>query len=162
MKLIPASRARWTIAIDSSWSGLPKAPNIIAPRQSWLTEMPVRPSGRYSMGLLKWIACPLSLAERLSGSGREGAGPAGAEATARRSGRRAEALQGRVEDRLDQAGGAPDLADGDDQLEDLGEAQVLPDFPRLLRRGEQRLARRHHPGAVLVEDGAVVVLDQQL
>ena len=36
------------IRIDSSWSGLPQAPNIIAPRQSGLTSTPVRPSGRYS------------------------------------------------------------------------------------------------------------------
>jgi hypothetical protein len=37
------------ILIASSWSELPNAPNIIAPRHIWLTEMPVRPSGRYSM-----------------------------------------------------------------------------------------------------------------
>src|SRR5580700_10234929 len=37
------------ILIASSWSGLPNAPNIIAPRHSWLTETPVRPRGRYSM-----------------------------------------------------------------------------------------------------------------
>src|SRR3954469_24957644 len=37
------------ILIDSSWSGLPHAPNIIAPRQNWLTETPVRPNGRCSM-----------------------------------------------------------------------------------------------------------------
>jgi hypothetical protein len=36
------------IRIDSSWSGLPQAPNIIAPRQSGLTWTPVAPSGRYS------------------------------------------------------------------------------------------------------------------
>src|ERR1700761_5389064 len=109
MKLMPASRARWTIAIDSSWSGLPKAPNIIAPRQSWLTEMPVRPSGRYSMGFsLSGLAVHLSVAERLSGSGRSGRrrardGSAG----------RPQALQRRVEDRLDEVGVAADLADGD-------------------------------------------------
>src|SRR5918995_1017123 len=49
MKLIPAPRAAWMIRIDSSWSGLPQAPNIIAPRQNLLTETPVRPSGRCSM-----------------------------------------------------------------------------------------------------------------
>ena len=37
------------IRIDSSWSGLPQAPNIIAPRHILLTETPVRPSGRCSM-----------------------------------------------------------------------------------------------------------------
>src|SRR3954451_10134815 len=51
-KLIPASSARWMMRIESSWSGLPQAPNIIAPRHSLLTETPVRPSGRCSMGLL--------------------------------------------------------------------------------------------------------------
>src|SRR3954452_10784225 len=50
MKLIPASSARWTMAMDSSWSGLPQAPNIIAPRQSGLTLTPVRPSVRSCMG----------------------------------------------------------------------------------------------------------------
>ena len=34
------------ILIESSWSGLPMAPNIIAPRQYGLTLMPVRPSVR--------------------------------------------------------------------------------------------------------------------
>ena len=48
MKLIPASSAAWMIRIESSWSGLPQAPNIIAPRQSGLTSTPVRPSCRCS------------------------------------------------------------------------------------------------------------------
>src|SRR5579875_1001577 len=46
MKLIPASSARWMIRTASSWSGLPQAPNIIAPRHSGLTRTPVRPSVR--------------------------------------------------------------------------------------------------------------------
>jgi hypothetical protein len=46
-KLIPASRALWTIRIESSWSGFPMAPNIMAPRQYGLTSIPVRPSVRY-------------------------------------------------------------------------------------------------------------------
>src|SRR5215218_8756921 len=46
MKLIPASSAAWMMRIDSSWSGSPQAPNIIAPRHSLLTETPVRPSWR--------------------------------------------------------------------------------------------------------------------
>src|SRR3954454_2178786 len=50
MKLIPASSARWMIAMDSSWSGLPQAPNIMAPRQSGLTLTPVRPNVRSCMG----------------------------------------------------------------------------------------------------------------
>src|SRR3954469_24644673 len=49
-KLIPASSARWTMRIESSWSVLPQAPNIIVPRQSFETWTPVRPSGRYSIG----------------------------------------------------------------------------------------------------------------
>jgi len=46
MQLMPASTARWMIRTDSSWSGLPQAPNIMVPRQSWLTWTPVVPSGR--------------------------------------------------------------------------------------------------------------------
>src|ERR1700738_5216853 len=49
MKLIPASKARWMIRMDSSWSALPQAPNIMAPRQNGLTFRPVRPSVRYSI-----------------------------------------------------------------------------------------------------------------
>src|SRR4051794_30164996 len=37
------------ILIDVSWSGSPHAPNIMAPRQSGLTCIPVRPRLRYSM-----------------------------------------------------------------------------------------------------------------
>src|SRR5271166_4728590 len=44
-----ASTARWMIRTESSWSVLPQAPNIIAPRQSGLTCTPVRPSVRWSM-----------------------------------------------------------------------------------------------------------------
>src|SRR3954451_11464973 len=51
MKLIPASSARWIVRIPSSWSGVPQAPNIIAPRHSGLTWTPVRPSSRYSIDL---------------------------------------------------------------------------------------------------------------
>jgi hypothetical protein len=46
MKLIPASSARWMMRVESSWSVLPQAPNIIVPRQSFETWTPVRPSGR--------------------------------------------------------------------------------------------------------------------
>src|SRR4051812_42401664 len=49
MKLIPASSARWMMRIDSSWSVLPQAPNIIAPRHSGVTLTPVRPSVRLSI-----------------------------------------------------------------------------------------------------------------
>ena len=50
MKLMPASSAAWIVAIDVSWSGSPQPPNIIAPRHSGLTWIPVRPRLRYSMG----------------------------------------------------------------------------------------------------------------
>src|SRR5213080_92169 len=53
MKLLPASRAAWMIRIDSSWSGLPHAPNIIAPRQKLLIWTPVRPRGRSSIVMLR-------------------------------------------------------------------------------------------------------------
>src|SRR3954451_22401252 len=46
---MPASSAAWMMRIESSWSALPQAPNIIVPRQSFETWTPVRPSGRYSM-----------------------------------------------------------------------------------------------------------------
>jgi hypothetical protein len=49
-KLIPASRARWMIRIESARSSLPQGPNIIAPRHRGLTCTPVRPSGRNCMG----------------------------------------------------------------------------------------------------------------
>jgi hypothetical protein len=45
-KLMPASSAAWMIRVQSSWSGLPTAPNIIAPRHWTLTSMPVPPSVR--------------------------------------------------------------------------------------------------------------------
>src|SRR3954454_20765188 len=46
---MPASSAAWMMRIDSSWSGLPHEPNIIAPRHSLLTDTPVRPRGRGSI-----------------------------------------------------------------------------------------------------------------
>src|SRR4051812_43282663 len=49
MTLIPASRARWMIRIESARSSLPQGPNIIAPRHRELTCTPVRPSGRNCM-----------------------------------------------------------------------------------------------------------------
>src|SRR5436190_19639820 len=49
MKLIPASSARWMMRIESSWSVLPQAPNIIAPRHSGVTLTPVRPRVRVCM-----------------------------------------------------------------------------------------------------------------
>src|SRR5579875_1992699 len=52
---MPASRPRWMMRMLSSWSGLPQAPNIIAPRQSFETETPVRPSMRCSMAAPVWV-----------------------------------------------------------------------------------------------------------
>src|SRR5436190_17031580 len=52
MKLRPASSARWMIAMLSRWSGLPQAPNIMAPRHSGLTRTPVLPSVRSSVGFV--------------------------------------------------------------------------------------------------------------
>src|ERR1700735_1385930 len=49
MKLMPASIARSMIAMESSWSRLPQAPNIMAPRHSGLTLTPVLPSTRVFM-----------------------------------------------------------------------------------------------------------------
>src|SRR5271154_4373518 len=49
MKLIPASRAACTMRTQSSWSGFPHAPNIIAPRHSGDTRMPVGPRVRRSI-----------------------------------------------------------------------------------------------------------------
>jgi hypothetical protein len=43
MKFTPASRAAWMMRMLSSWSRLPHAPNIMAPRQCRLTWIPVRP-----------------------------------------------------------------------------------------------------------------------
>src|SRR6478609_2836546 len=76
MKLIPASRAVWMMRIDSSWSLLPQAPNIMAPRHSWLTETPVRPSRRWftaapylgRSGLAGRVDCP---ARRMGGGGNQ-------------------------------------------------------------------------------------------
>src|SRR3954464_6317806 len=78
MKLMPASRAAWMTAIDSSWSGLPHWPNIIAPRQRLLTCTPVRPKRRYLIALSlrhTWSARhdPTERADQVAGPGnREG------------------------------------------------------------------------------------------
>src|SRR3954447_8191639 len=70
MKLSPASSARWMMRIESSWSVLPQAPNIIAPRQSGLTCTPVRPRARSSMaatlrGSMSLLLLKLTLAPAL-------------------------------------------------------------------------------------------------
>src|SRR4051794_12017170 len=59
------------IRIDSSWSGLPQAPNIMAPRHSWLTETPVRPSRFWRMGLLLFLDGSRRKAPRGGGSDAE-------------------------------------------------------------------------------------------
>jgi hypothetical protein len=45
-KFTPWSSAAWMMREQSSWSGLPTEPNIIAPRQYTLTSMPVPPRMR--------------------------------------------------------------------------------------------------------------------
>src|SRR3954447_15710611 len=77
MKLIPASSARWMMRIDSSWSVLPQAPNIIAPRHSGLTLTPVLPRWRVStrriLGSYSWFFS--SGSPRSSASSRSFGGP---------------------------------------------------------------------------------------
>src|SRR4051794_23766959 len=50
------------IRIESSWSGLPQAPNIIAPRQRGVTLTPVEPRVRWFMAerLVRALRCTLS------------------------------------------------------------------------------------------------------
>ena len=52
----PGVERGWMMRIESSWSVLPQAPNIIVPRQSFETWTPVRPSGRSSMRVLLFQA----------------------------------------------------------------------------------------------------------
>src|SRR2546423_1064685 len=65
------------IRMPSSWSGLPQAPNIIAPRQSGETWTPVRPSGRYSIAPTVPVSvrgmAPFSYARRRMRGRRPGA-----------------------------------------------------------------------------------------
>ena len=51
MKLMPASSAALMMRTQSSWSGLPQTPNIMAPRQNSLTWTPLRPNGRVFMAV---------------------------------------------------------------------------------------------------------------
>ena len=76
MKLMPASSAAWMTATDSSWSGLPQAPNIIAPRQRGLTFTPVRPRVRYFIAASSSRATPGPLRRRTSGDAAEQPSPA--------------------------------------------------------------------------------------
>jgi hypothetical protein len=46
IRLMPASSALWMMRIESSWSGLPMAPNIMAPSAYGLIWIPVRPRVR--------------------------------------------------------------------------------------------------------------------
>src|SRR3954451_9084208 len=90
---MPASRAAWMIRIDSSWSGLPQDPNIIAPRHILLTETPVRPSRRWSIrffsrlvgsgtrsGVVGVAITNDRAIEVLATAGRDGAGPNASDA----------------------------------------------------------------------------------
>src|SRR3954449_5081926 len=76
MKFSPASRARSMIRIDSSWSLFPQSPNIMAPRHSGLTNMPVRPRFRCSIvpRLLRAAPPPPGPALSAPGGGGDGRG----------------------------------------------------------------------------------------
>src|SRR5215218_3939969 len=139
-KLIPASSARWTMRIESSWSGLPQAPNIIVPRQSFETWTPVRPSGRYSTEMLLFAVAGLGVVDDLGvGLGAELLGVRAA----------ADALVERV-DRGDLLGGQREVEDvevlGDAvRLDRLGDrAEAVLDVPAQddLRRGLAVLGRQ--------------------
>src|SRR3954464_4568295 len=74
---MPASSARWMMRMESSWSALPQAPNIMLPRQSGETWTPVRPSGRWSMSGLRDVAAEVL---KRDGVGLGPAAPAGFQA----------------------------------------------------------------------------------
>ena len=101
------------IAIESSWSVLPQAPNIIAPRHSGLTLMPVAPSLRCS------IAIGASQLSRITGC----------FAAATSSRRRTGVVYGRLQRDLGVLGGL-----GEDRGDRLGEG-----VERLLGLGLGRL-----------------------
>src|SRR3954453_10807269 len=95
MTLMPASSARRMIRMLSSWSGVPQAPNIIAPSVSGLTWTPVVPSRRYWLmrpprggGWTGWpgggarSACGAGWAFVPVGLAQRGAGVLGAEQAA--------------------------------------------------------------------------------
>lgn len=67
------------------------------------------------------------------------------------SGRGAQAVERSPQDRLEVAGLTVDLGDGDDQVEDLCEGEVVADLVSALRGGEERSAGGDHAGAAVVE-----------
>src|SRR3954453_17412709 len=112
---MPASSAAWMIRIESSWSGLPQAPNIIAPRHSGLTLTPVLPRLRYSMVQRRY---PLLVVEQaplgVETSGVARQGPVGADhAVTRRDDRDRVAAVGAPDGSRDAAELAGELAVGE-------------------------------------------------
>src|SRR3954452_11372464 len=78
--------------IESSWSVLPQAPNIIVPRQSLETWTPVRPRGRRSMSCSCSFAAPAGAGAVLSGAGTAFAANAGRVRRRRPAGEEVERL----------------------------------------------------------------------
>ena len=68
-----------------------------------------------------------------------------------RTGWRAQAVEYGLQDGFGIAGVAVDRRDGDDHVEDLFEGEVVADFVRVLRGGEERPASGDHPGAAVFE-----------
>src|SRR3954451_17644979 len=150
---MPASSAAWMIRIESSWSVLPHAPNIIAPRHRGLTLTPVLPRLRYSMQR----TYPLLVVEQCA-LGRQAAGvarqrPVGADhAMARRDDRDRVAAVGAADRSRHAAQLARELAVGDRlALRDL--AQPRPDGALELGAvlGQREVERGAFAGEVLVE-----------
>jgi len=69
----------------------------------------------------------------------------------------ADAVECGLQDGLEVAGVAADGADGDDQVEDLLEREVVADFSAVLGGEQQWPAGGEDPGAAVVEDGVVPV-----
>src|SRR4051812_24965621 len=150
---MPASSAAWMIWIESSWSGLPHAPNIIAPRHRGLTLTPVLPRLRYSIQR----TYPLLVVEQCA-LGRQAAGvarqrPVGADhAMAGRDDRDRVAAIGAADRPRDAAQHARELAVRDRlALRDL--AQPRPDgaLEGGAALGQREVEARALAGEVFVE-----------
>lgn len=71
-----------------------------------------------------------------------------------------QAVEGGLEEGSQVVGRFVDLGDGDDQVEDLLQRQVIADLSRLLGRGQQRTTRLDGPGAVAGDALPAGVLQQ--
>src|SRR5215208_4765636 len=133
MKLTPASSARWMMRMLSSWSLVPQSPNIMVPRHRLLTDTPVRPSGRCSIG------CSLSHHSTLGHACRRVGGRSGLDEHLQglAVGHGAVAVRhlveadGAVED---PAGLDPALEHIGEQFLDVGRAGAAPPVMVMLRR----------------------------